>query len=184
MLVYPFTFYAANGLEKALRWRDKCDDLDVKRFSWKRSKKTTLGIVLSVVLIGTFYASTPVWSNYIRISVPALRYFSWTPTVPLQDVDDTVEVIEWLNGRMNDDSCVLVQHVFLGWAKLYLDNEHTIVYFTADVEAALDTALEHGFDSVYSLWWNENVGLYGLTVPSYFSPVFESGRIAAFQYLG
>jgi len=60
-----------------------------------------------------------------------------------------------------------------------------IVNCATDFEGALNVALEKGLDPVYLIWWGENIGWYRSTVvPSSFALVFESGRIAAFQYLG
>ena len=103
-------------------------------------------------------------------------------TVPLQDVEGTVEVMEWLNGRTKDGSSVLVHQAFMSWARLYLDKKNVIVSYAMDVEGALNVASKHGFDPVYLIWWNENIGWYSsLTVPEYFAPIFGSGRISVFQ---
>jgi hypothetical protein len=59
-----------------------------------------------------------------------------------------------------------------------------VVFFTNNLEAALNLALENGFNSLYFIWWNEKIGWYGLTVPSDFVSVFESGRISVFEYYG
>ncbi len=60
-----------------------------------------------------------------------------------------------------------------------------IVECATDIKGALNVALEYGLDPVYLIWWEENIGWYRSTVvPSSFTLVFESGRIAAFQYLG
>ena len=106
-------------------------------------------------------------------------------TVPLQDVDGVVEAMEWLNQRMADGSCAILHQAFFSWGKLYLDEKNVIVNCATDLEGALNVALENGLDPVYLIWWREDIGWYRSTVvPSSFALVFESGRIAAFQYLG
>jgi hypothetical protein len=94
-----------------------------------------------------------------------------------------VKVMEWLDGNMDNGSCVLVHSAFLLWARLYLDENHTLVAYSTDARGALDVATSQGYDSVYLVWWGESIGWYWFTVPSYFRLVFESGRMAAFQYL-
>jgi hypothetical protein len=86
---------------------------------------------------------------------------------------------------MTDGSCALLHHAFFSWGELYLNEEKVIVNYVADVEGALDVALEDGLDPVYLIWWGEKIGWYrSNVVPSSFTLVFESGRIAAFQYSG
>jgi hypothetical protein len=143
-------------------------------------------MLLLPILFGGFYLATPaLWDSGILGSFPAPNigmYFSYAPTVLFQDVDDTVETIRWLNVHADANSCVLVHHIFRSWVSLHLDKSHTVVCFTRDAQMALDVALEHHYDPVYLIWWNEDIGLYELKVPSGFVPVFDSGRISAFEF--
>ena len=184
MLVYPFTFYVANGVQR-VRGSSRGVRPSWKWLGWmKVSRRTAVGILCCSVLLTSFYvASTLQSDSCVVFSIPTIsRYFSVAPTVPLQDVESTVRVMDWLNGRMDDGSCVLVQEAFLSWALLYLDNGHVIVSYAEDVDAALNVALTYEFSPVYLVWWGENIGWYGVTVPNHFSPVFESGRMSAFEY--
>jgi len=120
----------------------------------------------------------------VIMSIPTIsRYFSVAPAVPLRDVEGTVRVMEWLDGNMDDGSCVLVHSAFLSWANLYLDGNRTVIAYSSDAKGALNVATNQGYDSVYLVWWGENIGWYWFTVPSYFHMVFQSGRMAAFEYL-
>ena len=187
LLVYPFTFYAVNGLLKVFQ---SANGVVRPSFGWlkwmKVSKTTTVGLLSCMILFTSFYMGATLQSdNYVILSIPTIsRYFSVAPTVPLRDVEGTVKVMEWLNGNMNDGSCVLAHSAFLSWARLYLDENHTIVAYSTDVEEALNVAASHHFSPVYLIWWGEDIGWYWFTVPSYFEPVFESDRMAAFQYSG
>jgi len=78
-------------------------------------------------------------------------------TVPLQDTEGTVKAIEWLNRHMTDSSSVLVHDVFFFWTELYLDENHVVIFFTKDMDAASNLALENGFNSLYFIWWNEDI---------------------------
>jgi hypothetical protein len=187
LLVYPFTFYAVVGVLKVLESANGVVRPSVGWLNWmKVSKKTIVALLSSMGLLTSVYIGATLQSdNYVIMSVPTIsRYFSVAPTVPLQDVSDTVKVMEWLNGNIDNGSCVLVHSAFLSWARLYLDENHTIVAYSNDTARALNVAASQGFNSVYLVWWGEDIGWYWFTVPSYFRMVFQSGRMAAFLYLG
>jgi hypothetical protein len=187
LLVYPFTFYAVVGVLKVLESANGVIRPSVEWMKWmKVSKKTTVTLLSCTVLMTSVYIGATLQSdNYVVMSIPMIsRYFSVAPTVPLQDVSDTVKVMEWLNGNIDNGSCVLVHSAFLSWARLYLDENHTIVAYSNDTARALNVAASQGFNSVYLVWWGEDIGWYWFTVPSYFRMVFQSGRMAAFLYLG
>ena len=189
MLVFPFTFYAVNGFWKVLKSRDTWVASGLKWMSWmKISRKSAFGILGVTVLLGSLFMTWPLISGRYGLlgASTTWKYFPSTmqsSSVPLQDTEGTVKAIEWLNGHMTDDSAVLVHDVFFFWSELHLDEDHTAIFFTNNIEAASSHALENGFSSVYFVWWNEDIGWYGLTVPSDFVSVFESGRISVFQIL-
>jgi hypothetical protein len=144
-------------------------------------------ILFLTVLFGAFLMTVRFSDNGV-FSIPTTGIYLPSTmlqnTVPLRDVDGIVEVIDWLNQRMADGSCALFHHTFFFWGELYLDKENLIVHYVRDVEGALDVALEKGLDPVYLVWWEENIGWYRSTVvPSSFTLVFVSDRIAAFQYM-
>ena len=187
LLVYPFTFYGANGLLNVLRSANGWVRPSFGWLQWMRvTKGMAKGLFSCMILLTTVYVGATLQSdNYLLFSVPTVsRYFSVAPTVPLGDVADTVKVMEWLNGNVSCSSCIMVHSTFLSWAKLYLDGNHTIVAYSSDFDEALNVANGEGLDPVYLVWWEENIGWYWFTVPTYFTPVFDSGRIAAFQYTG
>jgi hypothetical protein len=189
MLVYPFTFYAVNGFWKVLKSQGKGIASNLRWMSWMRiSRKSAIGISFVTVLLGSLFMTWPLISGKYGLlgASTTWKYFPSTmqsSSVPLQDTEGTVKAIEWLNEHMTDGSAVLVHDVFFYWNELYLDEDHIAVLFTDNLEAASSLALENGFSSVYFVWWNENIGWYGLTVPSDFVSVFESGRISVFQVL-
>jgi hypothetical protein len=190
MLVYPFTFYAVNGFWKVLKSHHTHVASDLRWIGWvKISRKSAIGISLVTVVLGLLFMTWPLVSGrYGLFGAPTTwSYFPSTmqsSSVPLQDTEGTVKAIEWLNEHMTDDSAVLVHDVFFYWTELYLYKDCIAVFFTSNLEAALNLALKNGFNSLYFVWWNENIGWYGLTVPSSFVSVFESGRISIFEYYG
>jgi len=186
MLVYPFTFYAVNGIEKVVK-----SEAEVVRpsFSWIRwmkvSKRTVYGILFLTFLLGSLLMTVR-FREYGVFSIPTTSMYLPSTmlqnTMPLQDVKGTTEALNWLN-RIDNASGVLVHHVFLSWASLYLDEKNVIVHFRTNIDAALDIALGYGFHSVYLIWWNEDIGWCNLVVPKDFMAVFSSGRISVFEYL-
>jgi hypothetical protein len=90
----------------------------------------------------------------------------------------------WLNDNLDATSCVALQHAFLSWGQLYLDESHTIVNFENDVNLAVNTTFVHGFSRVFFVWWNEPIGWYGVSVPEYFVSVQDFGRISVYAYEG
>ena len=184
MLVFPFTFYAVNGLSELLR---KCNCGNFK-LSMSFSDRKVKGMFLLTVMMGSVYLATPVLMSTVNVGVfsvfPVCRYFSFSPTVPYEDVDGVVEAMEWLNENVGGDCCVVLQHAFLSWGKLYLDKAHVIVHFENDVDSAVNTAFERGFSRVFFVWWNQPIGWYGITVPDYFVRMRDFCRVSVYECVG
>jgi hypothetical protein len=184
MLVYPFTFYAVNGLS---RLSSKLHEKSTNFSSWFSNKKAATMVMLTFSL-GIAYLATPLLMVYGSTSLPTVSgtklYFSTSPTVPYEDVNSVVEAMDWLNNHLNQVSCVALQHAFLRWGELHLDKSHTIVHFEIDVDSAVNTGLEKGFSSVLFVWWNEPNGWYGISVPESFGRVQDFGRISVYEYEG
>jgi hypothetical protein len=197
MLVYPLTFYAINGIEKALKSNGKYVFLVFRKLGKvKISRKTMQGMFFLTVIFGLIFMSVPPFYDRFGVFfIPTVS--SYLPstmlynTVPLRDVKSTVRVMEWLNDNMVNGAGVLINHVFLWWADLYLDKKIMIIYFMKDLENALSVALAKGFNPIYLVWWNENyliwqdqeIGWYSITLPKYFKYIFRSDRISVFQYM-
>ena len=184
MLVYPFTFYAVNGLSGFLREYNGGDFQLSLRFPNRKVK----AMLLLPALLGSAYLATPVLMNTVNMGVfsipPVCTYFSFAPTVPYQDVDNVVEAMNWLDRNMAENDCVALQHAFLFWGQFYLSKSHAIVHFVRDVDLAVLTAFEHGFSRVLFVWWNEPIGWYGVSLPNYFVSVRDFGRISVYEYVG
>ena len=183
MLVYPFTFYAVNGLSKVLKGFNSGGGRFVGF-----SKKVIFGALGVTVLLGSIYLATPLLMNTIQIGVFVLPYvsahFSSAPTVPYQDVESVTQAVTWLDENMDDNSCALENHVFAPWDRLYLDKSHVTVAFWNDAELALDIAEDQGYDSVYFVWWNTDIGWYDVSVPSQFVPLKNFERISVYEFTG
>lgn len=188
MLVYPFTFYAVNGVERVLHSTSESVTPAFQRLKWiKLSKKTAKLLLILSFSLGSLFLATPLFSGKAGLfgfptTTSYLPSSMLSNTVPVQDVDGVVNAMKWLNKEMSDASALLVHDAFLSWAELHLDSTHVKVYFKNDIEGAMNTALEKGFDTVYFVWWNENIGWYDLNVPKDFMAVFSSGRITVFEH--
>lgn len=170
MLVYPFTFYAVDGIVKVLR-RSRSypgSTLQLSRFTRLRRTAVTM-IIIVPILCGLVYTA---------MALPAQ-----VSVVPLSDFDDTVKAMRWLDSQMDGGAALLTHFAFSWWSRLCLDESCTRIYFKDDVEGALSLALQNGFSSVYFVWWNERIGWFSLAVPSGFVSVFDSGRISVFKYV-
>ncbi len=181
MLVYPFTFYAVNGLSKLLRGSNGGSG-KLGGFS----KKAVFGGLGVTLLLGSVYLATPVLMNTVRVGVFVLPYvsahFCSAPAVPYQDVKSVTQAVTWLDENMGDNSCALVNHVFALWGQLYLGKSHVTLEFWNDAGLALADALGHGFGSVYFVWWNEDIGWYNVSVPSQFMRLRDFGRISVYEF--
>jgi len=196
MLVYPFTFFAANCVEKLSTFRCRSVVSVFRSLSWmKVTTRTVVGIFSITVVFGSiFLALPPFFDRFGLFFLPTTS--SYLPStmlynsIPLRDVKPTIEIIEWLNKNMSRGSVVLLHRAFLWWADLYLDKTKMALYFERDIQRALEIALEHGFNPVYMVWWNENyltwqnqnIGWYGLTVPNCFKYIFYSDRISVLRF--
>lgn len=188
MLIYPFVFYAVDGAAKVLKSQSNRAVLDRKGFRWiKVSRRAVFTIVLLTVLLGSIFMSTPlIYDRFGVFSIPTT--YNYVPstmlynTIPLRDVDSVIESLHWLNAHMNSNSTVILQQALVWWGELYLDKKNTIICYQVDVEKGLDLALERGFDQVYLIWWNQNIGWYGITVPKSFIPIASSDRISVFEF--
>jgi len=180
MLVYPFTFYAVNGLFRLLRGSI------VAKERLGRLKKIVCGGLVVTLVLGSVYLATPVLMNTVQVGVFALPYvsghFNSAPAVPFQDVEDTIKAWTWVNENMDSNSCVLVNHVFVEWARLYLDKSRVTIQFWNDAGSGLDVALDRGFGLVYFVWWNTDIGWYNVSVPDQFVCLRTFGRISVYEF--
>jgi len=179
MLVYPFTFYAVNGVCRsgaalagsALRWL----------FSGGAAASA---MVLASFALGVAYLATPALMVYAGTSVPSVtgtyRFFSTSPCVPYEDVAGVEASMRWLNMHEDASSCVLLQHAFEFWGLYCLDSSWRIVAFEVDPSAAVAAARAHGYARAYFVWWNVPLGWYGVSVPAGFVRLEDFGRISIY----
>jgi hypothetical protein len=171
LLVFPFTFYAVNGIVKVFRKSREFVGSGVRSSVLARLRR--VGVLLAIVV--------PVVCGLV---VAAVALPAQVSVVPVGDFDDTVNALRWLDGQMDGESVVLVHFAFSWWSRLCLDESCWRVYFLEDVGGALGLARQMGFSSVFFVWWNEQPSWFSLVVPDGFVSVFVSGRVSVFEYVG
>ncbi len=187
MLVYPFTFYAVNGMWKILK---RGEAFSTSRFlGWfKLTRKFALGLTLLSIVIGTLFMSWPLIDGKYGL-IGTENTFKYIPStmqsssVPLRDTQGTIEAFGWLNENMSSDSSVLIHDVFQFWTMLYLEKNHTAIFFDNNFEEASNLAFTNGATTAYFVWWNEDSGWYNFELPQDCVSVFDSGRISVFQVI-
>jgi hypothetical protein len=181
MLVYPFTFYAVNGLFRLLR-----SSKGAKSKIGGLRKKAVFGLLGVTLVLGSIYLATPLLMSTGQPGMFVLpyvsAYFSSAPAVPYQDVKGASEAWTWLNENMDNNSCALVNNVFIEWKLLCLDKSHVTILFWNDGGLALNDALKRGFSSVYLVWWNTDIGWYNVSVPNQFVRLKDFGRISVYEF--
>jgi len=189
MLVFPLTFYGTHGFVKALHSAKPVAASLWRLGSLGISKRIAKGLVLVSVTAGFVFMTSPMFFDKggvfgLATTVNYLPSTMLCNAVPLSDVESTVEVFQWANTALDNDSCILTHDAFFNWAKLSLDDPHTIVFFKNNINDAVDQASEQGFKRFWLVWWNENIGWYGFETPATFHPIFNSGRLSVFEYVG
>jgi len=181
MLVYPFTFYAVHGLSKILNtnFQKNFPHLSIASYKVK-------GMILLTSFLGILYLFTPVLMTSVNGGIGSLplvyKYFSTSPAVPYQDVSSVINAMHSVNGNLDDGSCIILHHAFLGWGQLCLNSSHTVIHFQTDADLALNKAVENGFSHMLFVWWNQDIGWYGLTVPEYYTKLQDFNRISIYEY--
>lgn len=183
LLVIPYSLYATIGLEKA-------SIPNIMRISKRNLTVIIYAIFAITALLYMATPSTNPLSPYALIS-PASRYSPPTMlanTVPVQEVSDTQKVLQWLNGNIGEDSCLITRDTFFDWSKIHLNAQIMVInYQSKAVQVGLQYAQTLGYSTIYWIWWTENgigVRMYGQHVPDDFSPVYQSGDIVLYVYVG
>jgi len=183
-LSIPFSIYATRGVIRLLQ---------IAKLKVLKAAVLLIILLLFASLSYGFMANPPEkphpYFDLYHKRETLLQYFPSSMqmnTVPLQDTEDTVEILDELNEVMSENSCLLVHNAFYNWAMMRLQGNKTLVYygvgFKAPLLQGLKLAEEKGFKTIYWIWWKPGLDWYGQEVPPEFQPYLQSGRITAYIY--
>jgi len=178
LLIFPFMVYAMTGFKK-LRLHDK----HIKVFALLILVFSSVGVAYSSGTLPIRKVLSFVTEDKVRSSVstePPLAnnqdlYFvaqivsTYIPesivqsSIPIEDADDLVASLHWINDNAPENSCLLAEERFYSWALIFLRKDITIIkypqYYPPD--SALPIVQEKRFKTVY-LVWRGNLVLKGL----------------------
>lgn len=187
MLVFPFTFFAVNGLWTVLK---TADGVSISSFfgGLKLTRKVGIGLSLLVVIIAGLFMTWPLSDGKYGLigfgstfkHVPSTMQCS---SVPLQDTQDIINAYDFLNTNMKNNSSFLTHNVFEFWTLLYLKDDCTSILFDWDLQEALKLSSENGFSHSYLLWWNEPIGWYECDLLEGYDRVQDFGRLSVYEYM-
>ena len=183
MLTYPFAFCVSETLSR------------VKSVSWKR-----FGLTLHQVVVGYLvftmaflslgfmlmppencfpYFNTRICNGYIY-QMPSSMLQN---TVSIADCQDAANALQWLKNNMHSDALLLAHRAFYGWALSTLNGNQVVLYEYENPGGTAKMVAQEGRGQIYLIWWISGQGWYGQsTVPSSFEEVYQSGRIAVYNY--
>lgn len=157
MLVFPFSFYAVNGLEKL-----RAHPVSLKIF--KKKITATTGILIIFTCLAGIYVASPIG---VFQAGPASRSIPSTmlhASINLDVIPSTIDALEVLNGQMDNNSCLVLEQRFSAWAMIYLNENVNIIVYPANTSAedALVMASNRGVSEIYLLWYSglENLDGY------------------------
>ncbi len=101
-------------------------------------------------------------------------------------MEGTIQAAEWLAANLDNGSCAVLHDAFATWSMLYLDGSQDVIGYRNDVNLAVETALNGGYQHVYFVCWNEYIvweGLnwYNLYVPEGFEELESFGRVSVYE---
>ncbi len=195
LLVYPMTFMSVEGGEKL--WK-----LGAKIF-WKFKVGTLIALAvltLNLVMSGYYLTGLPEhqikyfgeWNHYKRFIQTSMLQNS----VSLSDTPNVVKALKWFKEEAAEPNSVLVLHEAMGyWAQILLHDVRIVMVkergLSSQVrENAAVTLAAYAEDEsrrgneVYSVWWVNGKGWYGMPELSHqFKEVQRFGDIAVFRYV-
>ena len=183
LLTYPLAFYVAEGLSR------------LKMVNWKRFRVTLLrvGMIYLVVMTAVLslgfmlmppadpfpYFNTNIVNGYVY-QIPSSMLQN---TISISDCHDTVNALQWLKDNMTRTGVLLTHRVFYGWALTTFNSQQLVMYEYDNPINAASNATQEGYNQIYLIWWINGQGWEGQpTVSSSFHEIYQSGKIAIYQY--
>ena len=183
LLTFPFAFYVS----ETLSW--------LKAVKWKRFKITLHRVALVYLVLSTAFLSL---GFMLKTPEKPLEYFDsgqyngyiyqvpssmLQNTVSIANCNDTANALQWFKDNIGGSAVMLAHRAFYGWALSTLDKDQVVLYEYDNPVTAAETALRQGHNQIYLVWWVNGQGWYGHPiVPSSFKEVYQSGKIAIYNY--
>jgi len=107
-------------------------------------------------------------------------------TVPLEDSPELVQLLKWVNPKLNDSACLLTLEETYGWSRHYISNKSLIVYTEYNLTRGIELAKSKNFTYIYFIWWRNDLLkllIFPQTVPSYFTEIYTLDRMAVYLYI-
>lgn len=149
MLVFPFSIYATNALEKLKLTDDK-----------HRPQLILVLALFSTIAIG--------YSSGAFSYVKGHQVNSYLPTdltvtaINANHIRESIDSLIWVNENAVQGTCLVVEERFLGLALLHLDESINVAFYPANypLKSALEIVLnDYEFSHVYVIWFtNEQLG--------------------------
>ncbi len=180
VLVYPLMFFAVEGID----------------YLWRFSKKLAPKVKKSVpkVFVFSYLFLLMTLSGFFMASTPehAFPYF-----YQINPYLAELPCVDWINQNTSKNSVVVEFDALYKLTSVYL-RDRNVVFVNTDpavwsnnpnasaanslVESARNASLSENGE-VYTIWWNNGKGWYGLpSLPSDFAEVFRNGNMAVYQY--
>ena len=166
LLVFPFTFYATNGLWKMMKGKP-VSKLLLKFGTFKSVKIMFLALFLVSLILGCLFMLWPLnekneglieWGGSAKYVPPTMQ----TTSIPLRDIESVQRAYSWLNNNMDNNSALLVNDAFDTWTMLYLNPNHKGYLFDFSIQKAEKSAIADGYQTLYFVWWNQSIEWYSL----------------------
>ena len=194
MLVYPLSFYFADGFDKAMRFR-----------CWRSPsgfmvKISAIGLVALIALTSGYYLISypehpfPYFSQYN----PYLRYIQSSTlqnSISIQDVPSLLRAIDASSSLLGDGAALVVHEAVYVWAVNRLGPEVRLVpvkepgYLSVKPEstskAIEQIALMNYYSGyrVYTIWWINGSGWYTMSrLPASFKLIESTGAFGVYLF--
>lgn len=181
MLVFPFTVYAVDGIERLVS-ESKSRRVDRMTTLTKRALASLIILYLSVTAF--VYVTSPpeqpfvLFANSITSSyIPSTMTLT---SIKRFEIPGVLDCLEWVNQNAQGSETLVTVEAFAGWARYNLNEDTTIVIYrnAEHPSAAISKAKGLGNITNYLLARTEEAGTEELPI---IKKVFESGNIALYE---
>ncbi len=198
LLVYPLLFFTVEGLDRLWRF------VESRKSNFRRLAPKAVAVIyiaLLLVLSG-FYLATPP-ENQMPFFSTANPYLTYVPSsmlqnmLPIADNAYLVNCVDWINNDAANNSIIVSHYALYDLINLY-NNRLPIIpvqpppmwvhtqnesALAQGMVAASRNALAAGNGTVYTIWWVNGEGWYGITsLPNNFREIYRTGEMAVYVF--